>query len=100
MAPYLVDLLAKLSRFTKLFSHNMAISVILNDFFSHFKEILSWAKGRNKVIIVSALQVNIYEILVNFFLISHNLTLYSPIVHKFTRIYPVCSTYELTKQFM
>ena len=32
--------------------------------------------------------------------ISHNLTWYSAIVHKFTRIYPVCSTYELTKQFM
>ena len=28
-----------------------------------------------------------------------NLTWYSAIVHKFTRIYSVCSTYELTKQF-
>ena len=37
---------------------------------------------------------------INFFHISHNLTWYSAIVHKFTRIYPVCSTYELTKQFM
>ena len=36
----------------------------------------------------------------NFFHISHNLTWYSAIVHKFTRIYPVCSTYELTKQFI
>ena len=45
-------------------------------------------------------QVNNYEIVVNFFHISHNLTWYSAIVHKFTRIYPVCSTYELTKQFM
>ena len=32
--------------------------------------------------------------------ISHNLTWYLSIVHKFTRIYPFCSTYELTKQFM
>jgi hypothetical protein len=46
------------------------------------------------------LQVNDYEIVVNFFHISHNLTQYSVIVHKFGRIYPVCSTYELTKQFM
>ena len=48
----------------------------------------------------SCLQVNDYEIVLNFFHISHNLTWYSAIVHKFTRIYPVCSTYELTKQFM
>ena len=48
----------------------------------------------------SIVQVNNYEIVVNFFHISHNLTWYSAIVHKFTRIYPVCSTYELTKQFM
>ena len=46
------------------------------------------------------IQVNNYEIVVNIFHISHNLTWYSAIVHKFTRIYPVCSTYELTKQFM
>ena len=46
------------------------------------------------------LQVNNYEIVVNFFHISHDLTWYSAIVHKFARIYPVCSTYELTKQFM
>ena len=46
------------------------------------------------------IQVNNYEIVVNFFHISHNLTWYSVIVRKFTRIYPVCSTYELTKQFM
>ena len=45
-------------------------------------------------------QVNNYEIVVNFFHIGHNLTWYSAIVHKFTRIYPVCSTYELTKQLM
>ena len=43
---------------------------------------------------------NNYEIVVNFFHISHNLTWYSAIVHTFTRIYPVCSTYELTEQFM
>ena len=45
-------------------------------------------------------QVNNYEITVNFFHISHNYGWYSAIVHKFTRIYPVCSNYELTKQFM
>ena len=43
------------------------------------------------------IQVNNYEIVVNFFQISHNLTWYSAIVHTFTRIYPVCSNYELTK---
>ena len=46
------------------------------------------------------LQVNNYEIVVKIFHISHTLTWYSTIVHKFTRIYPVCSTYGLTKQFM
>ena len=40
-------------------------------------------------------QINNYEIVVNFFHISHNLTWYSAIVHRFTRIYPVCLTYEL-----
>ena len=49
---------------------------------------------------LGSIQVNNYEIVVNFFHISHNLTRYSAIVHKFTRIYLVCSTYELTKQFM
>ena len=49
---------------------------------------------------IPKLQVNNYEIVVKFFHISRNLTWYSAIVHKFTRIYPVCSTYELTKQFM
>ena len=49
---------------------------------------------------VVMLQVSNCEIVVNFCHISHNLTWYSAIVHKFTRIYPVCSTYELTKQFM
>ena len=46
------------------------------------------------------LQVDNYEIVVSIFHISHILTWYSAIVHKFIRIYPVCSTYELTKQFM
>ena len=45
------------------------------------------------------LQVNNYEIIINFFHISHILTWYS-IVREFTRIYPVCSTYELTKLFV
>ena len=44
----------------------------------------------------SVVQVNNYEIIVNFFHISHNLTWYSAIVHKFTRILPVRSYYELT----
>ena len=47
-----------------------------------------------------SLQVDNYEIIVNFFQSSHDLTWYSAIVHKSTRIYPVCSTYELAKQFM
>ena len=46
------------------------------------------------------IQVNDYKIVVNFFHVSHNLTWYSGIVHKFTRIYSVSSTYELTQQFM
>ena len=46
------------------------------------------------------LQVNNYEIVIKFFDLSHNLTWYSTIVHKNTRFYQVCSTYELTKQFM
>ena len=44
----------------------------------------------------NSLQVNNYEIVGKFFLISHNLTWYSEIVHKFTRIYPVCLTYIWT----
>ena len=35
------------------------------------------------------IQVNNYEIVVNFFHISHNLTWYSAIIRRFTRIYPV-----------
>ena len=50
--------------------------------------------------VAEGVQVNNNEIVKNFLHISHNLTWYSAIVHKFTRIYPVCSTYELTKQFM
>ena len=50
--------------------------------------------------IFTLLQVHNYEIIVKFFDISHNLTWYSAIVHKFTKIYLFCSTYELTKQFM
>ena len=48
----------------------------------------------------SILQVINYEIVLKYFHISHNLTWYSGIVHEFTRIYPVCSTYELRKQLM
>ena len=43
------------------------------------------------------IQVNNCEIVVNFFHSSHNLTWYSKIVQKFNKIYPVCSTYELTR---
>ena len=50
--------------------------------------------------ILPFVQVKNCEIVVKFFHISHNLTWYSAIAQKFTRIYPVCSTYELTKQFM
>ena len=50
--------------------------------------------------VTEIIQVNNYEIIIKNFHISHNLTWYSAIVHKFTRIYPVNSTYELTKQFM
>ena len=46
------------------------------------------------------IQVNNHEIVVKFFHISHNLTWYSEIVQRFTRISKFCSTYELTKQFM
>ena len=45
-------------------------------------------------------QVNNYEIVVKIFHISHNLTWYSEIVQRFTRISKFCSTYELIKQFM
>ena len=51
-------------------------------------------------LIVMVLQVNNYEIVINFLHISHNLTWCIEIVNRFTRIYPVCSTYEVTKQFM
>ena len=63
------------------------------------KELLL-AESKPWLYVRSEVQVNNYEIVVNLFHISHNLTWYSAIVHKFTRIYPVCSTYELTKQFM
>ena len=56
--------------------------------------------GKLKLLSYYEVQVNNYEIVVKIFHISHNLTWYSAIVHKFTRIYPVCSTYDVTKQFM
>ena len=55
---------------------------------------------KTKSYITFWLQVNNYEIVINFFHISHKLKWYSRIVHKFTRIYPFCSTYELAKQYM
>ena len=65
----------------------------------------SWSEKNNEIRSIKflrapILQVNNYEIIVKFFHIGHNLTWYSAIVHKFTRIYPVCSTTEVTKQFM
>ena len=73
--------------------------------FVNIKFMVNWGMRGNCgswyfMIFPFVVQVNNYEIVVNFFHISHNLTWYSAIVHKFTRIYPVCSTYELTKQFM
>ena len=53
-----------------------------------------------RILLTYYVQVNNYEIVVTFFHISNNLTWYSAIVHKFTRIYPVCSSNEMTKQFM
>ena len=47
-----------------------------------------------------SLHVNTYEIVLNFFHISRNLTWYSATAYEFTRIHPVCLTCELTKQFM
>ena len=64
---------------------------------SVFREFLETQLRSRKCVFV---QVNNYEIIVNFFQISHNLTWYSAIVHKFTKTNPVCSTYELKKQFM
>ena len=46
------------------------------------------------------IQVNNYKIVEKIFHISHNLTWYSEIVQRFTRISKVCSTYELTKHFI
>ena len=87
------------------------ISLIQNLFEPTKNQILSLRWQKNEFVIFQSemiltlglrwfVQVNNYEIVVNFFHISHNLAWYSAIVHKFTRIYPVCSTYELTKQFM
>ena len=47
--------------------------------------------------VFSNLRVNYYEIVVNFFFISV-ITCHD--IQHLSRIYPVCSTYELTKQFM
>ena len=56
-------------------------------------------KKSNKTDSFYILQVNNYEIIVIFFHTSHNLT-DSLIALKFTRIFPVLSTYELAKQFV
>ena len=83
-----------------------------NCYVKNRKQLLFWrefrSKIRKRVLMPSGflsknggvVQVNNYKIIVRFYYISHNLTRYSVIVHKFTRIYPVCSTYELTKQFV
>ena len=47
-----------------------------------------------RILLTYYVQVNNYEIVVNFFHISHNLTWYSAIVHKFTRIYQACNSCE------
>jgi hypothetical protein len=73
---------------------------ILMNIFAWNTEICKFVQFLRRFHIAMHLQVNGYEIVENFFHISHNLTWYSAIVHKVTRIYPVCSTYELTKQFM
>ena len=64
-----------------------------------FSRILN-LRNLNKFHEICRLQVNDYEIVIKFFHISHNLTWYPEIVHKFTRISTVYSTHELTKQFM
>ena len=75
--------------------HKIILSVLgrIEDTIICFQDCLTFT---NKAV----LQVDNYEILLNFFHISHNLTWYSVIVHKFTRIYLVCSIYVLTKQVM
>ena len=78
-----------------LYSHHKVIQQVRIIYFEQLSKYLS-----SHLIISTYLQVNDYEIVVKFFHISQNLTWYSAIVPKFTRIYPVCSTYELTKQFM
>ena len=71
---------------------------LLHDFLSRFSKF--WNFDFYGKIRLHLLQVNNYEIVVKIFHISHILTWYSEIVYKFARISKVCSTYELTKQFM
>ena len=76
------------------------VSIQYEIFNKELKETIGIKVKREKETKIKKLQVNIYEIDVNFFHISHKLICYcETIVHKFTRIYPVCLTYELTKQF-
>ena len=57
-------------------------------------ETFNLSESKKKTFVV---QVKNYKIVVDIFHTCHKLTWYSAIAHKFTRIYPVCSTYELTK---
>ena len=76
------------------------VSIQYEIFNKELKETIGIKVKREKETKIKKLQVNIYEIDVNFFHISHKLICYcSAFVHKFTQIYPVCFTYELTKQF-
>ena len=74
-------------------------------FFQIILRILFWSQTKHFsshfiCVNIYYIQVNNHEIVVIIFHISYNLTWHSAIVHKFTRIYPVCSTYVLAKQFI
>ena len=88
------------SHATVLSSHEIPIFPIIRNFHS-LTRISVHCNIQKPFICTSIVQVNNYEIVVKFFHISHNLTWCSAIVHtEFTRIHPVCSTYELTKESM
>ena len=76
---------------TKYLFSNLAQDSEFCSFFGRIKETINCFRDL-LTFNLSFLQVNKYEIVINFFHYSHNLTWYSAIVHKFTRIYPVCST--------
>ena len=93
---------SQLYHIARLKEDNIVANIIVNTCLLELRSIkvkkLLWTSCKeNKMVYV---QVNNYEIIINFFHVSHNLTWYSAIVHKFTRIYQVCSTYELTKKIV